>query len=81
MDTKISKTTIKGQITLPYAWRKKFNTNNFSIEMYDEKLVIKPIIIEEISSEEIIFDAERDNKGEGIAIDDMIEMLKKVKNG
>lgn len=31
--------------------------------------------------EKIIFDAEKDNKGKGISVDEMIKTLKKIKNG
>jgi hypothetical protein len=30
---------------------------------------------------EVIFDAERDNSGKGIPVDEMIKMLKKIKHG
>jgi len=58
MTFKISKTTSKGQITLPSKWRKQFNTNNFILQMDSKQITIKPLLITE---EEVIFDAETDN--------------------
>ena len=81
MATKVTKTTTKGQITLPSEWRKQFATNNFVMKFDADMLVIKPVLIEEIGSEDVIFDADRDNSGNGVPLDEMIKLLKKVKNG
>lgn len=81
MTTKLTKTTSKGQITLPSEWRNQFDTDNFILEMDSKKIVIKPITIEEIASEEILFDANRDNQGKGIPVNEMIKLLKKLQNG
>ncbi|MFC1616280.1 hypothetical protein ACFL21_04000 [Patescibacteria group bacterium] len=81
MTAKVAKCTTKGQITLPMEWRKKFSTENFLLEIHNEKIIVKPIKIEELVSEDLIFDADRDNDGKGITPDQMIKMLKKVKNG
>lgn len=81
MTTKITKTTSKGQITLPSEWRNQFDTNNFLLEIKAEMIVIKPITIEEVGSEDVIFDANRDNQGKGVPVDEMIKLLKKIKNG
>ena len=78
MTAKISKCTKKGQITLPVDWRKNFDTNDFVIEYDQKKLIVRPISLTAIS-EEVIFDAERDNEGKGVSVDKMIEMLKKIK--
>ncbi|PIZ72906.1 hypothetical protein COY06_06050 [Candidatus Peregrinibacteria bacterium CG_4_10_14_0_2_um_filter_41_8] len=76
MKTKITKTTSKGQITLPSEWRSQFLTDNFLLEMDGHKLVVKPINVEEV-----IFDAAMDKEGKGVSIDEMIKLLKKAKTG
>lgn len=81
MTAKVAKCTTKGQITLPMEWRKKFETENFLIEMHKEKIIVKPIKLQELTSEEVIFDADRDNDGKGVTPDQMIKMLKELKNG
>ncbi|MFA5947705.1 MAG: hypothetical protein WC806_01910 [Candidatus Gracilibacteria bacterium] len=81
MPTKLAKSTSKGQITLPKEWRDQFKTENFIMEFDPKQIVIKPIQINELASEEIIFDADIDNNGKGISPDEMIKMLKKIKNG
>lgn len=80
MNCKVVKATSKGQITLPKSWRKKFYTDNFMLEINSNNILVKPIKIQELE-EEVIFDAELDNNGEGISPEKMIEMLKKIKNG
>lgn len=48
---------------------------------YDQKkLIITPINLSELQ-EEVIFDAEKDNNGKGISVDEMIKTLKKIKHG
>lgn len=79
MSAKIITATIKGQVTLPKFWRDQFNTNNYLMLVEKEKLVIKPIKIADIE-EEILFDSERDNKGQGIPVNEMIKILKKIQN-
>lgn len=79
MDLKIVKSTVKGQVTLPNAWREKFNTNNYILEMYSERLIVKPIDISKLEDEDIIFDAERDNNGKGISPSEFIKILKRIK--
>ena len=81
MTTKFAKSTSKGQVTLPKEWRSQFNTDNFLMEMHDQKIVIKPIEIGELVDEEVVFDAKKDNDGKGISLDEMIKLLKKVQNG
>lgn len=79
--TTILKTTSKGQITIPASWRKKFNTNQFTAVMKEDKLEIKPLILEK-EKEEVkeftVFDAIRDNKGRGIKAKDLVNILKKT---
>lgn len=81
MNTKVTKTTSKGQITLPSEWRKQFETNNFLMEIKANQIVVKPVLIEEISSEELIFDADRDNNGKGIPVDEIISLLENELDG
>lgn len=79
MNSKVIKATVKGQVTLPKFWRDQFSTDNFLMLVEKEKLVIKPIKIADVD-EEILFDSERDNKGEGIPVTAMIKILKKLKD-
>ncbi|MFH1413142.1 MAG: AbrB/MazE/SpoVT family DNA-binding domain-containing protein [bacterium] len=76
----IVKATIKGQITIPAAWRRRFNTDRFLIDIKDSHLEIKPINLDEISKnkEYTVFDAIRDNKGKGINAKDLLKILKKT---
>ena len=79
---KIVKSTSKGQITIPKAWRKQFKTENFMLKMETHQITLKPVRLEDmIMDEEVIFDADRDNKGKGISPDSVIRMLRKIKNG
>mgnify|MGYP001588471798 CR=1 FL=1 len=80
MTAKVVKSTSKGQITLPNEWRKKFQTKNFILEVEDKILTVKPINLDMLRAEEVIFDAERDNDGKGISLDAMIKVLKKIRN-
>ncbi len=75
MKVKIANTTSRGQITLPLQWRKKFDTNTFSLEMNEKNLIISPLQIEE--PETVIFDSQRDTKGKSIDIDEFITALEK----
>lgn len=79
MSTKIiQKATSRGQITLPKAWRKKFNTNQFLVEAQETFLKIVPIDIDDLEEYEVIFDADRDNGGEGILGTDIIKMIQEI---
>lgn len=80
MTTKIVKSTSKGQITLPKSWRNKFHTDSFMLKMEIDQVTIKPINIHEFS-EEVVFDADRDNDGKGVSPDEIIRLLKKIKHG
>jgi AbrB family looped-hinge helix DNA binding protein len=76
----ILKATSKGQITIPASWRKKFNTNQFRTEIKEDKLEIRPLILEKEQEvkEFTVFDAIRDNKGRGIKAKDLVNILKKT---
>ncbi len=75
--TTILKTTSKGQITIPAKWRKKYNTNQYIAEIKNDKLEIRPLIIDKDSkSEYTVFDAIRDNRGKGIRAKDLVRILK-----
>lgn len=79
MNTQIIKSTPKGQITLPKKWRSKFKTDIFVLEINAGNIQIKPIDVSELAvSEEVLFDARRDNAGKGISPDTMISLLKKI---
>jgi len=75
----IVKATSKGQITLPASWRRHFSTHHFAVKEKGEKLEIKAIDLKAIerSKEYTVFDAIRDNKGEGIKAKDLVKILKK----
>ncbi|HBU06676.1 MAG TPA: hypothetical protein DEB09_01170 [Candidatus Magasanikbacteria bacterium] len=75
----IVKATTKGQITIPMAWRKRFNTDRFLIDVKDSHLEIKPFDINKIAQEEYtVFDAIRDNNGKGIKAKDLLKIIKKT---
>ncbi len=76
----ILKTISKGQITIPAKWRKKFDTNQFVAVMKEDKLEIKPLILEKEQEvkEFTVFDAIRDNKGKGMKAKDLVNILKKT---
>jgi len=78
--TTILKATTKGQITIPVAWRKRFKTDRFLVEIKDSHLEIKPLDLDKINSnkEYTVFDAIRDNKGKGIKAKDLLKTLKKT---
>ena len=91
---KIVKATSRGQITLPVNWRKQFSTDQFLLNTSNNKLIIEPVelsnkqnhdlSLKQIINEEkkksdiIIFDAYRDNNGEGIEAEKFLKILKKV---
>ena len=81
MTRTILKSTSRGQITLPKEWRDHFSTNSYFVEMREDTLIIKPLHLDEIQGEEVLFDADRDNEGNGISPDDIIRALKKVRHG
>lgn len=78
--TTIQKATSRGQVTLPAAWRRQFNTNNYLLEITDNFLNIKPVDIEELSKQQktVVFDAKRDNNGKGILAEDFIKTIDSI---
>lgn len=75
----ILKATSKGQITLPAKWRKNFETDQYLVKEKGGKLEITPIDVDELESDAewvSVFDADRDNKGKGIAAEEFIRILK-----
>lgn len=75
------KATSKGQITLPKKWRNQFKTDHFIVTLEASRLVVAPMDIAQWAEEEVLFDAERDNDGQGLSPDDMIKLLKKSSHG
>jgi bifunctional DNA-binding transcriptional regulator/antitoxin component of YhaV-PrlF toxin-antitoxin module len=78
MNTRIAKCTSKGQITLPAEFRNKFSTDSYKIQFDDRQIIIVPIDLRQLE-EEVVFDAATDNNGKGIAVDEMIKLLKKAR--
>ena len=74
----IQKATSRGQITLPVAWRKKFNTNHFLMEAEETFLKIVPVDTDDLGEYEVVFDADRDNGGKGILGRDLIKMIQEI---
>ncbi len=79
--TTLTKATARGQITLPKAWRDKFKTNQYIIKAGDFKVEITPVDEEELEwmGAETIFNADRDNNGQGIEVGKFIEILESLK--
>ena len=79
--TTVVKATTKGQITLPAAWRRKYKTSYFILKSKKEGLEISPLSLDTQSSEKdeyTVFDALRDNRGQGIKAGDLVDILKKL---
>ncbi|NOS67569.1 MAG: AbrB/MazE/SpoVT family DNA-binding domain-containing protein [Candidatus Peribacteraceae bacterium] len=81
MTTKVLQSTERGQITLPKQWRDHFKTDNYLVEMHNDRLVIIPFQLGVASDEEVLFDADRDNDGKGVSPDEIIRALKKIRHG
>jgi len=81
MTSKILKSTVRGQITLPKQWRNNFSTDNYLVEMHDDRLIIMPCNLDILAREEILFDADRDRSGKGVSPDEIIRTLKKIRHG
>jgi len=75
--TTIVKATTKGQITLPVAWRRLFNTDRYIVTEKNNRLEIKPLELDRVE-EYTVFDALRDNKGKGIDAEDLLKILEKI---
>ena len=76
---KIQKVTSQGQITLPIAWRRKFNTDQVILRTKGNVLEIEAfdLLVRNEDDEYTVFDAIRDNKGKGVKAQDFLEILKK----
>lgn len=74
----IQRATSRGQITLPARWREKFNTNQFLVEAEETFLKIVPIDTDDLGEYEVVFDADRDNSGEDILAEEIINMIDKI---
>jgi len=77
----ILKTTSKGQITIPVAWRSQFATNQYMATISGNKLELEPLLLDNYSQakEYTVFDAIRDNGGKGLKATDLVKVLKKLK--
>lgn len=79
---RVQKITSKGQITLPVSWRKKFKTNQILLVSNGDLIEISPFYLDEnkkcYNDEYTVFDAIRDNKGEGLKAKDLLSILKKI---
>ena len=82
MTTTITKATSRGQITIPKAWRKKFKTNSYILKAGDFKLEVVPMDEEELEwlGAETIFNADRDNNGQGIEAGEFLKILRSIKD-
>lgn len=74
----IQKTTSKGQITLPKVWRGQFKTSHFAVNWDNNCLIVKPVDIDKMIDETIVFSAERDNNGQGIPVKELIRILRRI---
>jgi hypothetical protein len=74
MKKKIFHATKKGQITLPAEWRRQFNTDYFALHPKGNLLEVSPVYSDE---EDVIFNAEKDNEGKGVPLDDFVQALQK----
>ncbi len=77
--TKIQNVTSKGQITLPATWRKQFPGKQIMLKIKDGTIEISPVTLSSEGEYTTVFDAIRDNKGKGIAAQDLLKMLRKTK--
>jgi len=74
---KIQNVTSRGQITLPVAWRRRFDANQVVVTAFEDKIEISPVRIK-CTPEYTVFDAIRDNDGKGIKAKDLAGLLKKI---
>lgn len=79
MGSKVVRSTSKGQITLPKEWRERVKTDNFLLQMNVGYIVIRPLDLDALEDETIIFDADRDNAGKGVTPEEMIKLLKQIR--
>ncbi|MDA8596769.1 AbrB/MazE/SpoVT family DNA-binding domain-containing protein [Candidatus Pacebacteria bacterium] len=79
--TKIQKISSKGQVTLPAAWRKAVGTDHIIVRTNGNTLEIRPMHIPPPEPDEVtIFDAWRDNNGEGLSPEQIRDMLLKLQS-
>jgi bifunctional DNA-binding transcriptional regulator/antitoxin component of YhaV-PrlF toxin-antitoxin module len=76
--TKVQKISAQGQITLPAAWRRAIKTNHISVSISDDRLEIRPARFQD-PHEYTVFDAIRDNNGKGLAPEEILSVLKNIK--
>ena len=78
--TTIVKATTKGQITLPVDWRRNFPTNRYLVKYKGSRLEIVPLDLDKLDTkkEYTVFDAIRDNQGQGIKAKDLVKVLRKT---
>ncbi|MDO8499954.1 MAG: AbrB/MazE/SpoVT family DNA-binding domain-containing protein [bacterium] len=76
MEKVVQKTTSKGQITLPKAWRGQFQTTHFVLEPSNDAVVIRPIFLDDPANYKAVFSAKRDNKGKGISAKKLLRAIK-----
>lgn len=81
MTRTVLKSTERGQITLPKEWRVNFATDSYLVEVHQDRLIIKPLDLDALEDEEVLFDADRDNNGKGVSPDEIIKALKKLRHG
>ena len=78
----IQKSTSKGQLTLPKAWRSQFATSQFVVQPRQDSLVIKPLLLADLDDtvqpERVIFNAKRDNSGKGIPARTLLKILREI---
>lgn len=72
MDPTILKLFGTGQVTLPKKWRKKFNTTHYKAVAEGDKLIITPM-----EEDQVFFDADEFNDGEGVEVETFYKALKK----
>ncbi len=76
MEKTVQKTTSKGQITLPKAWRGQFKTTHFVVEPKNETIIIKPLFLEDSDNYTVLFNADKNNKGKGISAKRLLKALR-----
>lgn len=81
MTGKILKSTERGQITLPKKWRANFPSNHYFVEIHEDTLIIRPLKFDEDEGYEVLFNADRDNSGKGVPVEDMIAILENMLHG
>ena len=73
----MSRITSKGQVTLPVAWRRRMKAD--AVVMHEKGGVLEIRAARTTNrGDVIIFNADRDNGGKGLPIDDVIKALEKL---